>query len=240
MKISIKMEKVSSDVLNYLQKKYAQVFTIEKTVQMIDMEKGMYSLIICKDEKYNEKFNVYYYHDFSTVYIEDEKFDYYERLSKYDETKIFDCYGTIVLSHQYANLINEQIGDNLYVLCNMVLFDYFPSQCELNMNLKNSVNDLQDHAYPRIYVFYEQERATFKLIQTVKRFICQFNFAIQYVYICAVDKLEKEQILMNYNENKDNYSDYILESNSKVLRIDKFYLTSTGLVRKQDSITKKE
>ena len=224
MKPLVNTTKIKSDVIEFLENKYDQKFEVIDTTLIVEPARTSYENVVCVDDIYQRPFCVYHMLDSKTVNIEDDELR--TELEKYDNKIINDEYGEIVIGCKYEELLESEIDEDVFVLCEMKFNDYYATKQDIDAGINDVFNKLGNCSYPDIYVFYNKNNTDREILaKKLQSIVSKYPLNSQGVYICSVDSINKNQILSNHKENWNVYNSYLIDTDETVDRIDYFICT---------------
>lgn len=229
MGIKFNERKIQSDVIEYLSNKYSDDFEIISGNLIIEPAKKTKVNIVCKDFKYDRPFRVFHFLDSSSVdFSEDEELggNVIE-----DKAEITDEYGGVVLSEKYSKILNEMLGDDIYVFCEIGFDEFMPSLKDLNCSFENGIKNWGYEGVAKIYIYYDKEKSSLEeVLKKATNIVPEYDISMQYVYICSLEHVDTVSIRKDYFENWNDYEEHIVEDEA-FKKIDGFYTTSDDGVK---------
>ncbi len=223
-------KKIIKDSIEYLTDKYDCEFEALSARLIIDPAEGSVVNVVCKDKTYNRPFRVFHSMDSSSLTIEGDENELSQELEKAGKAKITDEYGGLVLAEKYAQKLKKQFDENVFVFCEISFNEFMPSTTDIHHSFDQSIKNWQANAFSKIFIFYDEKSDLQAILQAATNFVPKYKLAMQYVYICHVSTVDEADIMAKYNDNWNQYEDFIVDDNS-VDKIDAFYTTSDDGVK---------
>lgn len=227
MKLMLNSKTICDDTIEYLDNKYNANFEIVDSHFVFEPAQEDLVNVICKDDVYKRNFKVVHRLDSSAITIEDENDGQInEELKKLGKAEFTDCYGAVILSEKYAEILQHKISEDIYALCDVEFDDSMPDLETVNASFEAGLDDWKEWGTVKIYIFYNPSTENVnELIKKVISAVEKYSISMQFVYICATDNIDESQIRKDYNDNWNKYDDFIIDSAS-IERIDGFYTTA--------------
>jgi len=211
-------------IQNYLEEKYGGNFEIKQINKEFNGSDGSYIRAICQSDTMEGAFEVYCYLD--------EKKSGDEITIGENQYVIVDDYVDIIFENQLKSHIQERIGTDVFLQCQVTFSDHFITEKEYHEGLQGCLDNTDLYSHVTVYVAVQEEEKLEKLREEVESVCLGFNAYRQYLYFAVASSADVADIKQHFENNKDTYDQHMNECDL----IDKVYFS---LIRRDEGITKK-
>lgn len=213
MNLITNKENIEKQTLAYLRDKYAQEFTIDEIMNKSDPQRGCYSLILCRDEKYDEPFYVYFTHILDDVSPEsDATVVLGESGASYT---VEDTYGDICASHIFSNEMQALFEPEAQIYYEVQLTSASLSNDQLAAGVSSVYKTIKDDASVCVYVIYDSRYAQrAEMIEKLKRVFSQYHFSLNSAYLCMAEQVEWKRIAQLKKETTGDFLEQLKADNA--------------------------
>lgn len=217
-------DKYNSEIIEYLESKYDNSFTIKKSVLEFNGNDGEYIHAICKSDEYSNAFNVYCYQnsdlDGKKITIDDSEY------------VICDDYAEIVFQNSLNSQILQLLGSNFFVRCQVKFSDYFISSSEYKKGMLYCVSNEDILSHITVYIISSSEIDWGLIENKVESFCEKLSAYRQYLYFATTNNSDFTSIEKNYLKNINVFDSYILDC-EEIKRVE------FSLLKRGEGITKR-
>lgn len=192
------LNSIKNSISSYLNEKYNCKFEIVKITEEFSGNRGFFYRLVCKSDKYSDLCIVYCHTDEGnngTPLIIGSK-----------EYLVTDNYANIVFQSEYTSLLQDILGDDVLIKCQLKTPNYILSDSEFASGLKNCLENPEVPACMYTFIFADNEKVETNLKSSTEFFLEQYNMYKQYLYVCYQNDINFETWNTLYY---DNYSEFI-------------------------------
>ena len=185
-------------LVTHLNEKYDKEFEITKLVKEFDGDHGWHYRAVFHEKDSQENSVLYCYKD-------DLDEGTIIRINGIKHA-VVDDYADIILQEQYANLIQEELGEDVLVKCQFLSLNYMISDEEFAAGLEACLNDDSRYQSVTVYVIADKEKMTEKLRERAEKIMELYKPYHQYLYVSFQTPFDANLWEEIYYENNDVYS----------------------------------
>lgn len=215
---------INEPIQNYLKEKYDCNFEIEQITKEFNGLEGSYLRAICHSDVDEGAFEVFCYLN------SDEKGD--KITIDENEYVISDDYADVIFMNQLKAKIEEQIGTDAFLQCQVTFSNHFITKDEYKTGLQACLNNTDLYSHITVYVAVEDESVLDALRKEVETVCLSFNAYRQYLYFAVAPGEDVSDIQKHFEDNMNIFDQHINECEL----IDKVYFS---LIKRDEGITKR-
>ena len=212
----ISMEEMETELLAYLQEKYGEEFTTVKLVKEFSGNYGVYYRLVFTSEKRPEK-------GVLLCYKEGLRRGTPREIGG-ESWQIWDDYANIILQTEYAELLQDELGDDVMVKCQLYTDNHMITQEEFDSGVEACLEKAEICPKLFVFVFADISQANGELKASVEAFMSRYNVYRQCVYIIYESQISFSTWEKRYYENESGFERYLEKSSAERIEYSLFSL----------------
>lgn len=211
-------------IQNYLKEKYGCNFEIKQVTKEFNGLDGSYLRAICQSDTNDGIFEVFCYLD--------SKKDGDKIAIGENEYVILDDYADVIFMNQLKVKIEEQIGADAFLQCQVTFSDHFVTEEEYKAGMRACLDNAELYSHVTVYVVVKDETTLEALREKVETVCLSFNAYRQYLYFAVASSADVTEIQKHFENNEDTFDQHMNECDL----INKVYFS---LIKRDEGIIKR-
>lgn len=211
-------------IQNYLKEKYGCNFEVKQVTKEFNGQDGSYLRAICQSDTNEGTFEVF-------CYLDEKRTG--DKITIGEENYvIFDDYVDVIFMNQLKSMIEEQIGTEAFLQCQVTFSDHFVTKEEYNAGMQACFDNLELYSHVTVYVTVKDETNLEALREKVESICLEYNAYRQYLYFAVAPKADAAELQKHFDSNEDTFDQHMNECDL----IDKVYFS---LIKRDEGVTKR-
>lgn len=211
-------------IQNYLKEKYGCGFEVKQVTEEFSGLDGSYLRAVCQSETNEGTFEVF-------CYLDEKKSGDKITIGE-KEYVILDDYVDVIFLNELKNQIEDQIGTEAFLKCQVTFSDHFITTDEYESGIQACLENPELYSHVTVYVVVKDETVLDVLREKVESVCLGYNAYRQYLYFAVAPDAKAEKIEEHFGKNEDTFDQHMNECEL----VDKVYFS---LIRRDEGITKR-